>query len=306
MQSDAVGELPDGVRAEVRPVSSGARRLVEGWRPAGPAALVHGLDVDLPLRCRAPKVATVHDLSVFDVPWAFSRYRAAGERLAVSAGIRSADELIAVSRFTSEAIGERFGRTATVIHLAPAPNFAAPAPEAIADVVRRHELPDRFVLHVGTVEPRKDVAALIETCRRIGVPLVLAGAVEVELPNGADIRVLGYLPAEDLAPLYAAATVVAYPSLYEGFGLPPVEAMACGAAVVATAVGALPDLVASEFDLVAPGDHDRLAEALHAAYFDEEQRAKLVRLGTAAAATLSWNDTAAATLEVYRDLGVAC
>ncbi len=306
IQRDAAGELPRGVEARLRPVSHGARRLVEGWRTVRDARLVHGLDVDLPWRCDAPRVATVHDLSVFDVPWAFSRYRAAGERYAVARGVRAADALIAVSRFTADAIGERFGRPATVIHLAPAPEFAPAPPTDRADVIDRYELPDRFVLHVGTVEPRKDVGGLVEACRRLDATLVLAGAVEVEVPASSDVRFLGYVPADDLGPLYGAATVVAYPSRYEGFGLPPIEAMACGAAVVATSVGALPEIVPAGFDLVSPGDLGALTEALRAGLFDEGQRSKLVRLGAEAVGRLSRTDTAAATIEVYRGLGVAC
>ncbi len=306
VQRDAVGELPAGVDPQTRPVSNGARRLIEGWRSVSDAALVHSLDVDLPWRGHVPTVATVHDLSVFDVPWAFSRYRAAGERLAVAKGVRSADVLIAVSRFTADAIGERFGRSATVIHLAPSPDLVPAAQAERDEVVRRYELPDRFVLHVGTIEPRKDVAGLIEACRRLDVPVVLAGAVEADVPAGADVRLLGYVPVADLASLYGSATAVAYPSRYEGFGLPPIEAMACGAAVVASGVGALPDIVDADFDLVTPGDLDQLTEALRAALFDDQQRAKLVRLGSEAVARLSWTDTARATIDVYRELGVTC
>lgn len=305
VQADAVSLLPAGVGADVRPVQAGVRRLLDGWRATAPAALVHGLDVDLPWRGDAPMVTTVHDLSVFDVPWAFSRYRSAGERLAVTVGLRRADVVIAVSQFTADAVAQRFNRPAVVTHLAPGPGFAPPSSARVEAVAASYRLPDRFVLHVGTIEPRKDVTGLAEACHDLGIPLVLAGAQTTALPNRDGLQWLGYVPAEDLAPLYAAADAVAYPSRYEGFGLPPIEAMACGAAVVATKVGALPELVGDTLDLVTVGDADGLRQALSAAVGDPAHQSQLRACGQKAVAALSWSDTARKTLDVYRSLGVS-
>jgi glycosyltransferase involved in cell wall biosynthesis len=300
VQSDALSEVPPTVRPlPVRPCD-GARRAWEGLRSLGPCDLVHGLDVDLPARPGAPTVATVHDLSVFDVPWAFSRRRALGERLIVRQAIRRADALIVDSAFTAERVHALFGRAATVVPLAPAPDFAPADAAAVRDVRKRYQLPDRFVLHVGTLEPRKDVSTLASACEAAGIPLVMAG-------RGTGPRnavVLGYVPRDDLPALYGSATVVGYVSLYEGFGLPPLEAMACGAAVVATRVGALPEVLAASAELVPPGDIGALTAALRRLTEDDDLRAHAATEGQRQAARFTWEATAEATANVYRTLGL--
>lgn len=313
VQAQAESELPGRVVAEVKPDCAGLTRAIRAMAPTGhPDALVHSLDVDLPLRHRGPTVATVHDLSVFDTPWAFSPVRARGEQALLSLHLRRADELVAVSRFTADRIGERFDRKATVAHLAP----RSPGPPTTADradpagavgrVRELYDLPMRFVLHVGTVEPRKDVPGLAAACRRVGVELVLAGAIQDPLPDMTGVRALGYVSQDDLAPLFEAATVVAYPSKYEGFGLPPVEALAGGAAVVATAVGALPEVLGTfGYPLARPGDGDGLVQLLGDAVNDETFRSELRSTGRAAVDRLSWAENARTTLGVYESLGVA-
>ncbi len=306
VQRDAVSELPAAVRPVTHPVSAGARRAVTGLLLRHPEGLLHGLDVDLPLRSAGPTVTTVHDLSVFDVPWAHPVARARGERLLVRQSIRRADAVIAVSRFTAERVGELFGRECTVTSLAPAPVMQPPGPTAVEQVRKRFDVPLRCVVSVGTIEPRKNVAMLARACARVEVPLLLAG----KLAHGESVpwnaRHLGYVPVADLPALYAAASAVAYPSSYEGFGLPPVEAMACGAAVVASAVGGLPDVVGEGAVLVRPDDEDDLAAALARVVENGDRNLQLRTAAVAAAGRLSWSRTAHLTLDVYRRLGVRC
>ena len=304
IQSDAREEVPEGIEVDDRSTSKGLKRLLAGMRPVDEVELVHGLDIDLPLRPGCPKVTTVHDLSVFDVPWTFSRRRAAGERLAVRHAIKAADALIAVSEFTAAAISERFGREATITHLAPRPRMAPPDEGERERVERSYELPERFVLHVGSAEPRKQVPELADACRQVGVPLLLVGISDADWVRSSGARALGYVPAGDLAGLYGTADAVAHASVYEGFALPPVEAAACGAPVVATAVGALPELLGRFMDLAVPGDSRQLAEMLKAAVFDEDHRTSLSVEGLKAVAGLSWDATARTTVGVYRSLGV--
>ena len=165
-------------------------------------------------------------------------------------------------------------------------------------------LPERFVLHVGNLEPRKDVPTLARAAATAGVPLVLAGGhiVTIDAPPGAQL--LGQVDPGDLPALYAAATVVAYVSRYEGFALPPVEAMACGAIVMATRCGALPEVAGDGIEFVPIGDADAQAAALRELVNDAARRAERSRAGLAAAAQLSWSAAAAATVDVYRSLGV--
>jgi glycosyltransferase involved in cell wall biosynthesis len=304
VQADAVGELPREVRARIHPVAAGVRRALAGLRSLGPSDLVHGLDVDLPLRPGAPAVATVHDLSVFDVPWAFSRQRAAGERLLVRRGVRQADAIIAVSAFTAQRVRDLLGRDATPIPLAPSPDMRPPAADAVEGVRARYELPRHFVLHVGTMEPRKDIATLAEACRQVPVPLVLAGARSPGVAVPSSARVLGYVPRADLAPLYGAAAVVAYPSLYEGFGLPPIEAMACGGVVLASRTASLPEVLGEAAAFATPRDADGLAVTLRALLGDQDRRAELAAAAVEQARRYSWTTTAQATAAVYRSLGV--
>lgn len=306
VQGDAAELLPRGVVPLKRTTSSGARRALQGMGSYGRADLIHGLDVDLPLRPGAPTVATVHDLSVFDVPWAFSKVRARGEQLLVSRSLQQADELVAVSHFTARRIKERFGRNAHVAHLAPSTEFVPASSDAIAEVRKRWALPERFLLHVGTIEPRKNVGALVRAAGAVGVPLVLAGSQKEELPSGpeaGEVMKLGWVATADLPALYSAATVVSFPSRYEGFGLPPVEAMACGAPVVTTTVGALPEVL-ENVTLLDPEDEAGLIDTLRDLLADDDYRQAWAETGMKDVANLSWRRTAEQNLAVYRSLGI--
>ncbi len=306
VRPSGLAELPVGVTPLVKRESRGVARAVTGAVGFGPCRLVHGLDVDLPVGNRsALTVSTVHDMAIFDVPSTFPRYRVAGERLLVRHALRRADAIVADSAFTAERIRQLVGRDAVVIRLAPGTGMTPPPEERVDEVRSRYRLPDRFVLHVGNIEPRKDIPTLAEACRAASIPLVLTGhSLWGHQPPPGTIEI-GHVPPADLPGLYGAATLVGYASRYEGFGLPPIEAMACGAAVVSTPVPAVTELAGDGVELFRPGDVDGLTETVRQLVHDEPRRIELARRGSLQVAGLSWLRTAGETADVYRSLGLA-
>ncbi len=282
-------------------IDHGLARRLRSTVPVRGADVIHGLDTDAPL-AGAPRVVTVHDLALFDVPDAFSRVGARVKRALVAASIRRADAIVSVSAFTAERVHARFGRDSVVVLEAPAADLGPATADAIAAVRERHGLAERFVLHLGNLEPRKDLATLTAACRVAGVPLVLAGGAINTVAVADDVQVLGYVPADELAALYGAATVVAYVSRYEGFALPPLEAMACGAVVMATPVGALPDIAGGGIEFVEIGSVGAQAHALSELFHDADRRAERATAARAAAGALSWARAASETVAVYRTL----
>lgn len=303
VQSDTVGELPAGVEVVPRPVSSGTRRALVGLRPVGGASLFHGLDVDLPLAQRSPCVSTVHDMSVFDTPWAFSRVRARGERALLTRSLRRADAVIAVSEFTAERVRALTGREATVVPLAPARWATVPPDEAVSAVRDKYGLPPRFVLQLGTLEPRKRPDVVAAAARVLDVPLVLGGAGTDGPGCPAGASGLGYVDQVDIPALYRAADVVAYASVYEGFGLPPVEAMACGGVVAASAVGGIPEAVGDGAVVVDDLSVEAWTGVLRRLLDDRDLRAHVRAEAALRIDSRDWDAVASETLAVYDAVG---
>jgi glycosyltransferase involved in cell wall biosynthesis len=247
-----------------------------------------------PLRCSVPLVVTVHDLAVLRRPEAFNRWTRSYSRAVVPRVVRAADRVIAVSEFTRREVVELLGVPEGRIRVVP--NAVGPefVPEGAA-------AGGEFVLAVATFEPRKNLVRLADAARRAGVELRVVGAPgwgAVELDGNGVVR-LGRVPDDELARLYRGALCVAYPSLYEGFGLPVLEAMACGAPVVTSAAGATEEVAGGAAVLVDPLDPDSIAAGIAEAI---GRRDELSRLGRERAAAFSWDGSARATADVYREL----
>jgi glycosyltransferase involved in cell wall biosynthesis len=264
-----------------------------------------------------PTVITVYDLSFVHYPAAFPAGRRNYLRLMARHSCRRADRVIAISESTRRDIVKQWGVPAdkiTVAYPGVGDEFGPRPAEEVAAFRQRRELPERFILHVGTLQPRKNLVRLIQAYRRLGseVKLVLAGGrgwlyqeilAEIErhqLKN--DVLLAGYLPEEELALWYNAAAVLAYPSLYEGFGFPVVEAMACGIPVVTSTVSSMPEAAGDAALLVDPHDCDALADALHQALEDQGARELMRTKGFQQAAKFSWNRTAVETVSAYQQV----
>ena len=291
------------------------------------ARWAHRLDViDLPespmpgfLSKRA--VAMVHDIT----PVLFPSFLLAKGRLfyqrALAFGARHLGRITVPSQCTKDDLVRHLSadpERVTVVSRGVDPRFQ-PAQhfEPMAAVKRRHHLPDRFILYVGTLEPRKNLPRLIGAYRRLreeGVRhgLVIAGArgwlcddvFEAAGRDGLGEHVVftGHVNEDDLLALYQSADVFAYPSLYEGFGLPVLEAMACGVPVVCSDRGSLPEVAGDAALLVDPTDEPALAAALVRALHDEDLRREMVARGLRRAGEFTWDRVARSFLLVYREV----
>jgi glycosyltransferase involved in cell wall biosynthesis len=249
-----------------------------------------------PGRSPVPLVVTFHDLAVLRYPETFNRWTRAYSRRALPRVAKAARRLIAVSEFTKRELIEVLDvpeEKVRVIPNAVGPPFGAQGEAAAGD----------YILAVSTLEPRKNLPRLVEAYRRArlnGLELLVAGApgwgdVRVE---GDGIRLLGEVQDVELARLYRGARCVAYVSLYEGFGLPVLEAMACGAPVVAGRTGASEEIAGSAAVLVDPLDPEAIAAGLAEAV---DRADELRALGLERARAFDWREVARATVEVYRE-----
>ena len=257
----------------------------------GDADVLHCTTYYGPLRPRIPAVVTVHDLAVLRRPEAFNAWTRAYVPRVVPHVLRAAARVIAVSEFTAAELEALLRIPRDAIRVVPnAVDHSVFTPDG-----PREE--GDYVLAVGTLEPRKNLARTIEATSRLGVELRVAGQAGwggVE-PQGDHVRWLGYVDDVRLAELYRGARCVAYPSLYEGFGIPVLEAMACGAAVVTSRGGACEEIAGAAAVLVDPLDVADIAAGI------ETASSAGGNAGVARAAQFTWEETARRTHAVYEE-----
>lgn len=292
----------------------GFNRLAPG------ATLFHATEHLLPPLRGVPTVLTVHDLI-------FRRYPAHHKRLnrwylnaTMPLFCRRADAIIAVSEQSKRDVIEAYGippEKISVIYEAADPRFRPQPPEAVAAARARYGLPERYVLFVSTIEPRKNLSRLLAAFERahaagLADALVIVGKrgwlfdaffADLERSPAKDAVIFpGFVPDADLPAVYAGAQALAFPSEFEGFGLPVLEAMACGAPVVCSNTSSLPEVAGDAALLVDPLDVDALAAALARVLQDPALREQMRARGLAQAARFSWERAARETLAVYRRL----
>jgi anaerobic magnesium-protoporphyrin IX monomethyl ester cyclase len=284
------------------------------------ADVVHFTNGMVPLMSPVPTVVTIHDMSLRLYPRYHPPRRVLLNRPLVDLAARHADAIITVSQSAKRDILRLYGLNPDRVHVVY--EAAAPSFRRVHDAVelervrRRYGLAERIILYVGTIEPRKNLPTLIDAFaaqRRAGAldhQLVCVGPYgwlsrglqdRIDRSAVADaINFTGYVPFEDLPALYSLAEMFVYPSMYEGFGLPVIEAMACGAPVVTGRTAALAEVGGGAIEQVHDIEPDALGRALVALARSRDRRDELSAAGLARSATFSWHRAAAESLDIYR------
>lgn len=303
---------------------SAAYRKVNGWLQARALrgfdnVTYHGPNYYLPVH-RGPSVSTFHDLSVYRFPEFHPPERLYYMRQELPLALERTDVVVVDSNFVRDemiAHSKMQPERVVVAPLAASSEFFPRASDECADVLTRHGLGyQEYCLFAGTVEPRKNLGRLLDAYEglpvslREHIPLVVVGYRgwrsedlhrRLESAQLAGwVRYLGYVSAEDLPVLYAGARVFAFPSLYEGFGLPVLEAMASGVPVVCSNASSLPEVAGGHALMCEPTDVEALRTLIERAIVDHAWRSSVMVESIAHAKTFSWDKTVAATLEAYR------
>jgi glycosyltransferase involved in cell wall biosynthesis len=283
--------------------------------------LLHAMAFVAPVLSPCPTIVTVFDLSFLLFPEAFKPANRLYLRLMARLSVQRAARVITISSSTQRDVMAWLGAPAErvrTVYCGVDPHFH-PLPMAEVDAFRRARgLPERFIFFLGTIEPRKNVLRLVDAFADLialdlkDLHLIVAGgrgwlsepvfARVEELGLEDRVHFPGYVPEEEKRLWYNAATCFCFPSLYEGFGLPPLEAMACGVPVIASNVSSLPEVVGDAGITVSPEDRAALTGALHRLLVDPALRKELAARGLARARRFSWTEAARETADIYHQV----
>jgi glycosyltransferase involved in cell wall biosynthesis len=279
-----------------------------------------------PLMCRVPVVVSVHDVSFLECPEYFSRFRAMQLRYTVRRTVLAAERVLTPSEFSKRSIMRAYGLDDEKITVMPngvSPKFRPMAREAASQWLKKsYRVPPRFILSVGDLQPRKNHIALIRafeelirTYPELPQHLIFVGklayrseevvAAAKSCSIASRIHFMDFVADEDLTRFYGACDLSVYPSLYEGFGLPIIEAMACGRAVACSNTTAMPEVADSAALLFDPKSRIEMVRAMRDLLLDAELRTRMERLGQQRASLYSWERTARKTLDVYYEVAGA-
>ncbi|NBU64316.1 MAG: glycosyltransferase family 1 protein [Chloroflexia bacterium] len=281
------------------------------------ADVYHGVLNVMPLLAGVPSVVTIHDLSAMLFPQTFRRINRMYTRWAIEVSAKRAAHLFTVSEYAKQEIMTHLKVPAeriTVTYDACDARFRPSSPAELAAFRQRNRLPEQYLFYLGTLEPRKNIPRLLEAYAQIAhevdAPLLIGGgkgwlyepilAQAERLNLGDKLRFVGYIPQEEQHLWYGAATAFVFPSLYEGFGMPPLEAMACGTPVIVSSASCLPEVMGDAGYQVDPHDVAGWAIAMRRVLHDEALRADLAVRGPLNAARFSWQETARRTQSVYQ------
>ncbi len=266
------------------------------------------------------KIVTVHDIT----PIILSRYHQklsiAYHKIIMYLILKHVDKIITVSNNTKTDLIKYFSIPSDkikVIYLAADKIYYQRTNDEIIPIKKKYGLNSKIILYIGTLEPRKNVVGLIKSfhiLKNLGLEhkLVIVGRkgwgyIEIfecvkKLNLQKDVIFLGYVPTEDLPAMYSMSDLFVYPSFYEGFGLPPLEAMACGCPVITSNTSSLPEVVGDAGIIIDPYNIDELYEAMHSVLINETDRKDMIKKGLERAEMFSWKKTAEETLEVYEEV----
>jgi glycosyltransferase involved in cell wall biosynthesis len=285
------------------------------------AHLLHCPAYVLPWRWKGLSIVTVHDTIALDFPEYCPPGNAAYFRIALRRSVRQANRIIAVSHTVKRDILRHFSvdpdRIEVIYHGIDDRFKAGVKEEKLNEVRRKYALPEKFILFVGNLEPKKNISRLIDAfgdvVRQSRIPhsLVLAGRlawksgdVRQKIARSQDQRILclGYIAQSDLPAVYTLADLFVFPSLYEGFGLPPLEAMACGAPVIVSGAGALPEITSGHALTVNPHSVDSISRAIYGLLHDPSLRNRFVESGRIHAGRFRWETAWQKTSGLYDSL----